>query len=130
MSLRIAHADWLQGKGASIALQIGAMRDPSIAQVPLLRELAETSQEHALYDFLSSANAMGRSLVAPAGVPDARVGLLRAALDALVKDADFNRDAATRQIPLHHGDWHELAGIIDRALKTDPAIVASATAQG
>ena len=123
MSFRIGHPEWLQGKGAVIALQVGARRDPTIPDAPLLTEIAETAQEKSLYTFLSGPSAMGRGLVAPPGTPQATVDLLRAAFDALVADPEVVADAQRRQVLLVHEDWRHLRQDIADAMATDPAVV-------
>jgi len=123
MSFRIGHPEWLQGKGAAIALQVGTRRDPSIPGVPLLGEIAETPQQQGLYAFLSGPSAMGRGLVAPHTTPQATLEVLRAAFDALVTDPEVVADAQRRQLPFVHEDWRHLGQQIANCIDTDPAVV-------
>ena len=73
-----------------VMVQVGLEREPDLPNVPLLTELAGTDPTNlAVTTFVSKALMLTRSVVAPPGVPDERVAILRSALAEVVKDKAF-----------------------------------------
>jgi tripartite-type tricarboxylate transporter receptor subunit TctC len=74
-----------------VLVQYGLERsaDPDLANVPAVVELGGTPEGKAIMTFYASGGAVGRSVIAPPGVPPERVKILRTAFDAMLKDADF-----------------------------------------
>jgi len=127
LAIQTVRPDWVSGKGAAkIVLQMGDRPDPAIPNVPLLTALAASEEERALYGFLSLERTLGRSLVAPGGVPDDRVRILRDALAAVLKDKEFVAACAQRGIPLNSGTADDLKAVIDKAFATPPQVIATA----
>ena len=124
---RTYRPDWVTGKGvANVAFQMGIQADQGISKVPLLTALAKSDQERALYRFLSLEESIGRSLVAPAGVPLSRIETLRAAFTATLHDREFIAECAERKIPLQPGSANDLKRVIDEGFSTPPQIIAEA----
>ncbi len=127
LAVETLRPDWLNGAGrAKLVFQMGDHPDPAIANVPLLTALASSEKERALYGLLSIERSLGRSIVAPAGVPQDRVAALRAALVAIIHDSDFIATCRARKIPLQSGTSGDLQAVIDRAFATPPDVVATA----
>lgn len=80
---------WLQNRDINLLVQYGAGRHPEMPQVPSVLEIAQTPDGRAALAFYISGAELGRSLVAPPGMPPERVKMLRAAFDAMLKDRDF-----------------------------------------
>jgi tripartite-type tricarboxylate transporter receptor subunit TctC len=81
--------DWIAEQNLRVIYQASLERDPELPQVPTVAQLARTEDERRIFRFFSSYTVVGRSIVAPPGLPDARVATLRAAFDATVADPDF-----------------------------------------
>ena len=54
-------------------------------------EMAKTAEQKAVMDIVFATGQMDRPVLAPPGVPPARVAALRAALKATLEDRDFLR---------------------------------------
>jgi tripartite-type tricarboxylate transporter receptor subunit TctC len=127
LALKTSRPDWVNGKGvARIVFQMGDRADPAISSVPLLTNLAVSNEERDLYSFMSLETSFGRSLVAPAGVPENRTQVLRAALAAVLNDKEFTTLCAERGIPLISGTAQDLKAIIDKAFATPRNVVETA----
>lgn len=127
LAIQTIRPDWVSGQGvAKIVFQMGDRADPAIPDVPLLTALAASEEERALYSFLTLERSLGRSLVAPAGVPESRVAVLRAALVAVLHNSEFRTACAERKIPLHSGSADDLKAVIDKAFATLPDVIATA----
>ena len=73
-----------------VIVQVGLEREPDLPNAPLLIELAGTDPQNiAVTTFVSKALMLTRTVVAPPGVPDDRVAILRKALADVVNDKAF-----------------------------------------
>ena len=73
-----------------VIVQVGLEREPDLPNAPLLIELAGTDPQNiAVTTFVSKALLLTRTVVAPPGVPDDRVAILRKALADVVNDKAF-----------------------------------------
>ncbi len=91
--LRAEHPEWLAQKKVDIILQIGSKRDPELPDVPLLTELARNDAEREVLKLMSSPISLGRPYLAPPGLPEARVALLRRAFMSTLRDPGFLDEA-------------------------------------
>ena len=108
--------------------QFATRRNPQIAQVPTVVDLARGAEGKAVAKFLASGSDLGRSLAAPPGVPAARVAALRAAFQAMVRDPAFLATTTKRHFDINPATGDDLAKMVDETLATPPAIVARAAA--
>ena len=117
------YSEWFEGEGTGqIILQVGMERDGLIPDVPTLIELAEEDEQRAVYEFLSLSNTLARSLVAPAGVPEDRVEVLRTAFQAMIADPAYQEAVADVGLPQATGG-HELLGRVITSILNTPAEV-------
>jgi len=89
----------LEERKIDVLVQWGTAKDPEISayagrDVPLAQELGGNALDRRVLTFISSGAAMGRPLLAPPGVPPARVAVLRRAFDDTMTDRAFLADAA------------------------------------
>jgi tripartite-type tricarboxylate transporter receptor subunit TctC len=84
----VQYPEWLQGK-AVLLYQNGLKRFWQLPQVPTMAELATGDEGHAVMGALAGTAEIGRSILTTPGVPPERVGALRAAFAAMMKDPQF-----------------------------------------
>jgi tripartite-type tricarboxylate transporter receptor subunit TctC len=92
--LRGENPDWLRDKKVNLLLQTGLEKNPGLPDLPRMVDLAKSDDVRRLLEIFASPSLVGRSFVAPPGVPKERVDELRAAFMAVVKDPDFLADVA------------------------------------
>ena len=107
-------------------LQVGDRRDPEIADVPLLTEVAETAEQRDVFALLSSGRRMGKVFVAPPDLPQERAATLRKAFAELATDPDFVSDAARVGTKIEARPYEAAATVIRETVEAIPAIVALA----
>jgi tripartite-type tricarboxylate transporter receptor subunit TctC len=122
------HAAKLKDGTLKLIYQSALTRHPLIAEVPTIGELGRTDEEKQILDLFASGSAIGRALVAPAGMPAARVAALRRAMAATLSDPALVDYVKKRNIALEPGDASELQSIVGRTLSTPKAVVARAKA--
>jgi tripartite-type tricarboxylate transporter receptor subunit TctC len=109
-------------------IQSGLARHKELPDVPLMQELISDPIGKKVAEFMSAGSAIGRALIAPRGVPPARVAALRNAFDQLVKDPEFLRQAAETFAELDPKSGLETQAVSDAILATPPDVVNSAIA--
>ena len=113
----------------NLLFQTGLEKDPSVPSgVPLATEMTAGDQQNteALRLFLARA-ALGRPYVAPPGVPEARVKILRKAFDDTMADKAFVDEAIKLKLVVEPISGEQLAKMIAEIYKTPPQIVQRVT---
>lgn len=118
--------DWVRDGKIKVLMQVGLKRDPELASVPLITELAQTEEQKAILDLFSSTVAFGRPLVVGPGVPAERVSVLRDAFAAMVKDAEFIKDAKATSFDVSPILGPELQQVVGKMLQYPADIVKKA----
>ena len=82
-------ADWIKNKTINVILQLGTVRHGDLPDVPSWVDLAKTPDDKKLLWLFGTNADIGKSIVAPPGIPPDRVAMLREAFAATVKDPAF-----------------------------------------
>jgi len=92
--LKATHQGWLDEHKINVLLQTGLDKDPVLPQVPRMIDLAPDPDAERILRLFSSPYSIGRSVVAPPGLPQPTVAALRRAFDETLADPDFRAAAA------------------------------------
>jgi tripartite-type tricarboxylate transporter receptor subunit TctC len=95
--------------------------------VPAIAEFAKDVRTRQVLELFVAPQAMDRPILAPPGVPSARVDLLRAAFHAAVNDPAFIAEAARQHIEIAEVPGERLASIVAGAYALPPEVVKAAT---
>jgi tripartite-type tricarboxylate transporter receptor subunit TctC len=125
-SWKSTHPQWLAEKKIFILVQIALQRNPELADVPTMMELAKTEQDRQVLAFLSADIPISRAYVTTPGTPPERVAALRRAFDATVKDPQFLAEAAKTNIDISPSTGEEAQKFSDMIANTPPAVIARA----
>ena len=93
-SLKSYRANWMREKKIRVLVLWSAQREADMPVVPSIVELGRTDEARRILKFFASADDIGRSVVAPPGLPGERIITLRRAFDAVMRDASFLEEAA------------------------------------
>lgn len=118
--------EWLKEGKIRLLLQTGAQRNAELPDVPRMLDLAKNEADRQVLSFFASPSEIGRSVVAPPGVPADRVALLRDAFWKMINDPAFKEDVTRTQLdlePLRGDDLQKLVAasrnvpreLVDRA---------------
>src|SRR5580692_10365086 len=105
-------------------IQAGMRKLADYEEVPLLRELAGTAEQQAVFDFISKAVVVARPIATNPGVPPERVAALRHAFDATMADPLFLDEARRENLDIGTRSGEELQAILAEMLATPPSILA------
>jgi tripartite-type tricarboxylate transporter receptor subunit TctC len=87
---------WLDKKLARMLFTIGFERSDKAPYSPTVIELAPDERGKNIMRLAASASEIGRSVLAPPGVPPERAAPLRQAFEQMVKDPEFIAESARR----------------------------------
>ncbi len=127
-AIKAAQADWLREGKIRLLLQTGAEKNDDLPHVPRMMDLAKTTEDRQLLRFFAAPSDIGRSIVAPPGVPKETVALLRDAFWKTLNDPRFEADLTKSGLELDpmHGD--KLQALVEEGRDVPPAVVERAKA--
>jgi tripartite-type tricarboxylate transporter receptor subunit TctC len=116
--LKAGWPQWIAEHKINVIVQIGLGKEPDLADVPLLIDLARSPAERSIFWFVSSDSAMGLPIVAPPGIGPERVAALRQALRETAADPDFLADAQMHGLPIRPVAGGDVQKIVDSVIAT------------
>jgi hypothetical protein len=117
-----AAPDWVSDRKVTILLQYQHERHPNLADVPAVLEFIRSSEDREIFSFFIGSANVGRSIVAPPGVPPEQLALLRRAFDDMLRDEQFVDEAKQAKIQLGPLPGTALQAIVERQTDVSPAI--------
>ena len=122
--LKTQQPDWIRDKKVTIIIQHGYHPDPDLPDVPLFVDQAKSEPDRQALDLLLERQKFARPFVAPPGVPQARLELLRRAFDATMKDPEFVRGVRAARLGVNNPmSGEQLAKEVDRLSATPPHVM-------
>jgi tripartite-type tricarboxylate transporter receptor subunit TctC len=119
--LQAENPEWLRDKKVNLILQTGIEKNRTLPDLPRMVDLAKSEDNRKVLEIFATSSVVGRSFVAPPGVPKERVDELRAAFMAMVTDAEFLADIAKLNFDLEPMAGAELQAFI--AKDYPPALI-------
>jgi tripartite-type tricarboxylate transporter receptor subunit TctC len=126
--LMTEHPDWIRDNKVVFLIQVGAIPDENLPDVPLITDLARDEEERQVLNLVSSAVSLGQPYLAPPGVPRERVALLRRALSETMRDATFLEEAKRNGLEIRPISGEEIQRIVHETTSAPPNVVARAKA--
>lgn len=123
-TLRGKHQNWIRDKQINILTQGTLTRIPDLPDVPAVAELSRTEEDKRLLVFYISSAEVGRSFVAPPGVPPARLATLRRAFDATMNDPQFRMEVEKAGAEVLPMTGEKLQTLMTATVKAPPELVA------
>jgi tripartite-type tricarboxylate transporter receptor subunit TctC len=122
-TLNRTRADWLRNRDINLLVQYVPQRHREIPDVPTAVEAAKTPEGRAVMAFFISGAQVGRSIVAPPGVPAERVKILRAAFAEMLDDPDLLAEIKNSGLEFVPGSGDEVQKIILETIAAPREIV-------
>jgi tripartite-type tricarboxylate transporter receptor subunit TctC len=118
----VQYPEWLEGK-AVLLYQNGIKRYSKLPQVPTMTELATSDEGKRVMGVLAGTSEIGRSVLAPPGVPAERIAALRAAFQAMVKDPEFIAATEKRKLMIDPATGEQMDAVTRDTMKLPKDIV-------
>src|SRR3954467_10834735 len=122
-SLKATAGVWLRDRQIKVIVQYGLQKHPELPGVSWIYDYAKNDEDRAAMDLSFGNQEFGRPFIAPPGVPDAVINVMRTAFEKMMNDPEFRADAEKRQIDLDFTSGAEIQTLIDKFYKTPPAVV-------
>lgn len=126
--LTSSHAAWLTDKKINVLVQFALHRQPAIPNVPAVVELGQTPLQTQVLRLFGSAGEIGRSIMAPPGIPPDRLKTLRSAFMAMAKDPELVAFSKQSKLDIEPLDGESLQKLVQDVGTTSKATVAAAKA--
>jgi len=117
----------LDTNAIDLTLQIGLKKDKALPDVPLIMELTNDPLKQAALKLIVSRQSIARPFAAPPGVPEARVQVLRQALDATMKDPEFLLEAKNLNLDVAPVSGVEVEALLKEIYASPREVVKLAT---
>jgi len=114
-------ADWVREKKLVPLVQLSLTRAPDLPDVPLLMEYATGEEQRSMVDFMTAGAEIGRSLIAPPGVPAKNVAILRRAFAQAMTDEALIARAAKAKLAIEPLSGPEIATVVEKIVSIRPA---------
>jgi tripartite-type tricarboxylate transporter receptor subunit TctC len=125
-SLKNQHGSWITEKKVNVLVQLSVKKLPEIGNVPLITELAKTTEDRQVFELLFAPQVMGRPYVMGPGVPQERVEAMRAAFAKTTGDAELVAKLGKAQMDVSLVTGKEIQDIVANVYKTPKSVVARA----
>ena len=125
-TLKRTKSQMLASGEMSVLVQYALSRHPDLPNVPAVVELASTDMGKKILGFYASGGEVGRSLVAPPGVPADRVAVLRRAFDDMVKDPEFLAEVNKLKVEFSPQSGEFMQKLIAETAEASPEMIQQA----
>ena len=113
----------MRDKKINVLVQIGLRKAPDLADVPLFVDLAKNEEDRAVLRLLSAQTAVGKEIFTGPDVPPDRVGVLRTAFDAAMKDPALLAQARKQGLEIGPVSGEELQRVIQDMLSMPKPVI-------
>src|SRR5207247_2253888 len=121
-AVSVAKKEWLRDKKIRIILQTAPERIRELPDAPALPEIGTAPEDKQVYRLYASGSAIGRTVIAPPGLPADRARMLREAFNLMVKDAEFLADIQKLDVELDPLTGEAVGDLIVRTLNVPPSV--------
>ena len=111
---------------AAPVLQVGVHKDPALANVPMLLDLATDPEQKQIVTFMSSLGAIGRSLTLPPKTPQSLATAMRDVFERMVTGDAFRKEAAERKLDVNPMKGAGLQQTVAEMMKASPELAKKA----
>ena len=122
-SVKATNGSWLRDDKIRAFIQFGLKKHPELPDVSWIYDYARNDNDRAAMDLAFGNSEFGRPFIAPPGVPDQVVEILRNAFEDTMSDPAFQDDAGKRQLDLSFTSGREIQSLIEKIYRTSPAVV-------
>jgi tripartite-type tricarboxylate transporter receptor subunit TctC len=127
-SWKATKPEWIRERKLNHLVQVALTRDPELANVPLMHELATAPEDAEVLRFLSADVAISRAFVTTPDVPSPRLTALRRAFNAMIVDPAFLADAEKATIDISASTGEAAQEVAASIVGASPAVIAKAKA--
>ena len=117
-----AHPDWVHDKKLLPVLQLTMARDPALADVPAIAEMAQNEKQMQMLRLLVAPQESARAFFASDEIPPGRLAALRKAFDETVADPIFIAEAEKMMLPVAPMTGEKIQSLITQLYATPKSV--------
>jgi len=122
-AIEVMRPTWLVDKRINLLVQFGLEKHPKFPDVPLITELVSDPDTKAALELILAERELLRPIMAPPGVPPARLSILREAFMNTMANPAFVADANKQRLGVNPMDGEKMQELIERVHKVSPELV-------
>lgn len=124
-SFATARPEWMRDKRVNFLVQVGFASVPELdaIDVPMLSSFVRDQETTDVVELIVGEQIFHRPYIAPPGVPQERVAVLRNAFDLMFKDDQFLRDAQQASLQILPTGGEEIQRLVNKMFYTSEPIV-------
>jgi tripartite-type tricarboxylate transporter receptor subunit TctC len=123
---KTAHAEWLKDGKINLLVQYTEQRHAELRHVPAVVDLATADEQRQILTLYASGSEIGRSIVAPPGVPAAVIAELRTAFSQAMRDPALLEEIQKSSIDIDPMPGQELQALVTHAVDVSTQTIAQA----
>jgi tripartite-type tricarboxylate transporter receptor subunit TctC len=125
-SVKSTHPTWLRDKKINILVQLALEKHPDLPDVPLVTDLAKTDEQRQVLKLIFARQVMGRPFLAPPGIPQDRVEVLRKAFMDALTDKDLLAEADKAQLEINPVAGDRIQDLVKEVYQTPKEVAGKA----
>ena len=123
--IKATRPDWLTERKINIPILIAEKRSALFPDTPTVMEFVKDEATRRQLELLMVSQTMDRPVLAPPGVPAARVAELRDALVATTRDDAFRAEVERRNLQVDPVRGEDMTRMLQRAFSSPPDVIAA-----
>jgi hypothetical protein len=121
-SLKATRRSWVVEKKINLLFQMGLSKHPDLSGVPLIVNLANSTEDRAVLELIFARQVMAWPYLAPPGIPKDRAEALRRAFMDTMNDKDFLAEAERSALEIRPVAGAEIQNLVQQVYDTPAAI--------
>ena len=126
--LLFSKSNWLQERKINVLVQYAMERYPAFPDAPAMTELGKSEDDRKILSLFAAPAEIGRSYLAPPGVPADRLEILKRAFAAMLDDPAFAREFEEKKLNFDPMKARALQQLIAGAVTISPELAERAVA--
>jgi tripartite-type tricarboxylate transporter receptor subunit TctC len=127
-NVKTRRPEYLTEKKIRVLMQGALQKEPDLPDVPLALDFVKDENDRKVMELFLAQKAVARPIVAPPGIPGARVTALRDGFMAMTKDPEFRADAEKTKLEIEPSSGASVDAVVKRIVSTPPALADRLTA--
>jgi len=126
--VKVETPNWVAANKVGVMLQLSLKGDPQLGDIPVAVDMAQSEEDRQVLRLVFGNQDMAIPFVAPPGVPEDRLALLRDAFEKTVADAEFRQEAEKMRLAIQPSNWKEMKDLVDSIYSSPATVIAKAAA--
>jgi tripartite-type tricarboxylate transporter receptor subunit TctC len=109
-----------------VLIQTAPHRHSDLPDIPSIADFAKTEEQKQIVTLFFARQTMGRPFVAPPGIPQDRLDMLRTAFLDTIKDPELLQDADAQRLEINPVSGSDVQRLVQETYATSPNVIAKA----